>query len=292
MSKRRKLCFALLPLLTILALIAFAVMAPVKFLNTFTPSSSFTKTADVSYGELPRHRLDYYMSKSSKTGAPMIVFVHGGGWHNGDKSMYKFLAEGFTKSGYDVAVPNYRLFPEGVYPNMLLDTAKAIGKVAKDNPDRPLVLVGHSAGAYNVLMTGLAPDYVTAEGVDVCQRVNGVISLAAPTGEIKLKSPRYVEVIPDRFNGDSAAINNLDAPSPKIFVINGSEDTQVDQSNATGLAARMSAQGKSHKLKIYDGHSHNDLVKYLSRYFESGSPIKADLIAFIDDLPSGGNYCG
>lgn len=294
----------LLPMLLVLVLlaaIAFAVFAPVKFLNTFTPSSSFTKTANIAYGELPRHRLDIYTAKKPKTTAPltnghqtkapMLVFFHGGGWRHGDKSMYKFLAEGFTKDGYDIAVPNYRLFPKGVYPNMLRDTALATAYVAEAYPDRPLIIIGHSAGAYNVLMMALAPDYLGDDAIDLCQRVAGVISLAGPTGEIKLTSPKYVEVIPDRFNGASAAIHNLDNPNPPILVINGGQDEQVDPINATGLAKRMEDKGKPVELKLYETLTHNDLVKYLSRYFETGSILKSDVIAFIDGLPSDGNFC-
>lgn len=291
MTRGKKLTLWLLPLLLILALIVFAVLAPVKFLNSFTPSGSYTKTANIAYGELPRHRLDVYSADKPKAGAPMLVFIHGGGWRNGDKVMYKFLAEGFTKDGYDMAVANYRLYPDGVYPNMLLDTAKAVRHVAETYPERPLVLMGHSAGAYNVLMMGLAPYYLRAEGVDLCGRVAGVISLAGPTGEIKLTSPKYVEVIPDRFNGESAVINNLDDPNPPILIVNGGQDTQVDPKNATGLAARMMETGKLFELKLYGDHTHNDLVKYLSRYFEGGSMLKADLVEFIDGLPREGGFC-
>jgi len=299
MTRHKKMSLWLLPLLLVLVLlaaIAFAVFAPVKFLNSVTPSSSFTKTTNIVYGELPRHRLDLYTAKKPKTTAaetkaPLLVFFHGGGWRHGDKSMYKFLADGFTKAGYDIVVPNYRLFPEGVYPNMLLDTAKATAYVAEAYPDRPLILIGHSAGAYNVLMMALAPDYLGDDAIDLCQRVAGVISLAGPTGEVKLTSPKYVEVIPDRFNGASAAIHNLDNPNPPILVINGGQDEQVDPINATGLAERMEDKGKAVELKLYDTLTHNDLVKYLSRYFETGSTLKSDVTTFIDGLPQDGNFC-
>ena len=292
MTRAKKLSLWLFPLFLILAVIAFAAFAPVKFLNAITPSGTYKKTADVAYGQLPRQKLDIYISKDmSGTRAPILIFVHGGGWHSGNKEMYKFFAEGFTKSGYDIVIPNYRLFPDGIYPNMLLDTAQATAYVANEFPDRPLILIGHSAGAYNVLMMGLAPDYLQENNIDICQRVAGVISLAGPTGEIKLKSPRYVEVIPDRFNGKSAAINSLESPSPPILLVNGGRDDQVDPINAVGLAKRMKEKGKTVELKLYDEQSHNDLVKNLSRYFDEETMLKPDLIRFIQSLPIQGNFC-
>lgn len=294
MTRANKISLCLLPLFLILGVALFAAIAPVKFLNTITPSAEYAKTHDIAYGELPRHRLDLYESKiaeASERRAPVLVFVHGGGWHNGDKDMYKFIGDGFAKSGFDIAIPNYRLFPEGVYPNMLMDTAQATAHIARRYPDRPLILMGHSAGAYNVMMMGLAPEYLNSEDIKVCERVAGIISLAGPTGEIKLTSPRYVDVIPDRFEGSSAAINNLDAPNPPLFLINGNLDDQVDPVNATGLAKRMQDRGKAVELKLYEKHTHNDLVKYLSRYFETQSSLKADILRFIDDLPTEGNIC-
>ena len=101
----------------------------------------------------------------------MLVFIHGGSWEEGSKDIYKFLAEGFTSEGFDVAVPNYRLYPDAVYPQMLEDSAKAVAHVAKQYPSRPLVIMGHSAGGYNALMVGLNKAFLSAEGISVCDRV-------------------------------------------------------------------------------------------------------------------------
>jgi len=105
---------------------AFASCAPVTLLNGLTPSSSFQKTKNLSYGNAKHEVLDVYISQNPKADAPVLVFVHGGSWDSGSKGIYKFLAEGFTRSGYDVVVPNYRLYPEAKFPNFLQDNAKAV----------------------------------------------------------------------------------------------------------------------------------------------------------------------
>ena len=291
MTRRRWLTFLAASLVLLLSVAAFAALAPVKFLNTITPSGSFKVEKNISYGEHARHKLDIYRAKKATPGAPVLVFVHGGGWRHGDKDMYKFLAQGFTQDGYDVVVPNYRLSPDAQYPDMLHDTAKAVAHAAKAYPERPLVLMGHSAGAYNVMMMGLDSQYLAAESTDMCARIAGIISLAGPTGEIKLKSPKYVKVFPNRFNGKDGAINNVTAPAPHIMIANGDADTQVATINATGLAERIEARGGAVTLKIYANHSHNDLVKFLSRYFDGDSVLKGDITAFISELPKAGNFC-
>src|SRR5262245_27995386 len=43
--------------------------------------------ADVPYGPHARQRLDFWQAKSDRP-TPLVVFIHGGGWVNGDKSTY------------------------------------------------------------------------------------------------------------------------------------------------------------------------------------------------------------
>ena len=82
-----------------LGVLILAACAPVTFLNGITPSSSFSKAKNISYGDLDRQALDIYKADNSRADAPVIVFIHGGSWSEGNKDIYKFLAEGFTSEG-------------------------------------------------------------------------------------------------------------------------------------------------------------------------------------------------
>lgn len=268
-----------------------AACAPVTFLNGITPSASFSKARDVSYGDLDRHKLDIYKADKPRVGAPIIVFTHGGSWSEGSKDIYKFLAEGFTSEGFDIVVPNYRLYPNALYPQMIEDTAKAMAYAAKQYPDRSLVVMGHSAGAYNTLMASLNKEFLAAEGITVCERIAGIISLASPTGAYELKEEPYITIFPDRFQKDDAPLAYAQEPSPALFVMNGADDTTVGPKNAEELAAKVQARGGKALLKIYDGLDHTDAVKLLSRHFDGDAPLKSDIIAFIDGLPKNGNFC-
>jgi len=259
--------------------------APVNILNSITPSGSFEKSKDISYGELERQKLDIYRTDRPKENAPLLVFIHGGSWSEGSKDIYKFLAEGFTRSGYDVAVPNYRLYPEARYPDMIVDSAKAVAYIAKSNPDRDLVLLGHSAGAYNMLMTVLEPSYLKAEGLNICQRISGAVSLAAPTGIIPLKEEPYITIFPDRFTGSDAPLNNVKGPTPPVFFGHGAKDKTVYPQNSQALAEKINARGGVAEVKIYEDLNHTDVVRVISRLFDGGSDLKSDIVTFIDALP-------
>ncbi len=42
----------------------------------------------------------------------VVVFVFGGAWGSGDKSLYPLLAHTLSSTGFSVVVPNYTLFPK------------------------------------------------------------------------------------------------------------------------------------------------------------------------------------
>jgi len=271
--------------------IAFAACAPVTLLNSITPSGSFSKAKNVSYGKLDRQKLDIYKADNLRVDSPVLVFIHGGSWEDGSKDIYKFLAEGFTSEGFDIAVPNYRLYPNAVYPQMLEDSAKAVAHVAKQFPKRPVVIMGHSAGAYNALMIGLNKSYLFAEGVNLCDRVSGIVSLAAPTGVYELKKEPLITIFPGRFQKDDAPLAYVDGPSPTLFVMNGGDDTTVGPKNAEELAAKVTARGGATELKIYEGINHTEAVQFLSRHFDGKATLKADIISFVEGLPKSGGFC-
>ena len=87
-----------------LGVLILAACAPVTFLNGITPSGSFSKAKNISYGELDRQALDIYKADKPRANTPVIVFIHGGSWSEGNKDIYKFLAEGFTSEGFDLSL--------------------------------------------------------------------------------------------------------------------------------------------------------------------------------------------
>ena len=267
--------------------------APVNILNAITPSSSFTKASNVSYGSLERQSLDIYKAENPKENAPVLVYTHGGSWDSGSKDIYKFLAEGFTREGYTVAVPNYRLYPQARFPDMIVDTTKAIKFVAESYPNRPLVVMGHSAGAYNTLMAVMDPQFAGDAGLNICSRIAGVIGIAPPTGIIPLKEEPYITIFPDRFTGKDAPLNQTENKLPPLLLVHGLDDKTVYPQNSQKLAELINARGGDAVVKTYENINHIDVIKVISKHFDGDATIKADMVAFIDGLDlSQSDYCG
>ena len=273
------------------SLTALAACAPVNILNGITPSGSFSKTKNVSFGDLPRQKMDIYRADEPRENAPVIVFVHGGSWDSGSKNIYKFLAEGFTQDGFDVVVPNYRLYPDVRYPVFIEDNALAVAQTAKRFPNRPIALMGHSAGGYNVLMLGLVPKYLEAVGVDRCSQIAGIAALSAPVGIVPLDSEPLTTIFPDRFTKSDAPLNRVSEPAPQMFLANGKYDKTVYPDNSIALGQKITQRGGNAQVKIYPKMNHIDAVKVLSRHFDGDSELKSDLVAFFDSLPKTGGSC-
>ncbi|MCO4762381.1 MAG: alpha/beta hydrolase [Myxococcales bacterium] len=114
---------------------------------------------DIAYGSLPEHKLDIYRTTALSTPAPVVVYIHGGGFRFFDKETHWAMASRFAREGYLVFNLDYRLAPHHTYPAPVEDVAEALRWVVRHAPamggdlDR-LVLAGESAGAN--LATGLA----------------------------------------------------------------------------------------------------------------------------------------
>jgi len=66
--------------------------------------------ANVPYGKHLRQVLDFYQAKTEQP-APVLFFIHGGGWMTGDKANPDFLAK-CLENGISVASINYRFIPD------------------------------------------------------------------------------------------------------------------------------------------------------------------------------------
>jgi hypothetical protein len=107
---------------------------------------------DIRYGPHERNVLDFWQAKSGKP-APVVVYIHGGGFRAGDKSKINpSIIEKCLKSGVSVAAINYRFRKHAPIQDILRDAARAIQflryRSGKWNIDKDRIAsFGGSAGA-------------------------------------------------------------------------------------------------------------------------------------------------
>jgi acetyl esterase/lipase len=109
-------------------------------------------------------KLDLYLPAASGTAAPVIVWVHGGGWEVGDKAdkssaCKSILAQ--VQRGFAVASINYRLSGEAIFPAPVQDVKLAVrwlkANAATYGLDANAVIVaGESAGGHLVALAAVS----------------------------------------------------------------------------------------------------------------------------------------
>jgi acetyl esterase/lipase len=108
-------------------------------------------TLDLAYGSDVKQRLDLYFPATATSASPVFLFFHGGGFREGDRAQYGFIAKSFTAHGIIAAIASYRLTGAGfIYPAQRAESnhrhadfqsARAYGpSVAPTNPPATSVL--------------------------------------------------------------------------------------------------------------------------------------------------------
>ncbi len=168
--------------------------------------------------------LDVYLpERSTCTPVPVVVWVHGGGWAQGDKA--NNMADKrrfFLEEGWALISINYRLSPwppssdpgRVRFPDHVEDVARALAWVSREGPRMGLdptrmAVLGHSAGAHLVGLVGLDTQYLEAQGPGVhAPKCLGVYDTKALDLEAELDSAgaRQRAVIENAFGLDPAVL--------------------------------------------------------------------------------------
>jgi len=137
----------------------------------------------IFYGRDPLQSLDVWRAKDAKGPAPLVVFVHGGGWKRGskDNATGRFKAEHYPGRGYAFASIDYRLVPASAVEQQAEDVAMAVKALVGDAERlgidrRRIVLMGHSAGAHLVALVGTDESYLKSVGLSFAD-IAGVIPI-------------------------------------------------------------------------------------------------------------------
>jgi acetyl esterase/lipase len=144
----------------------------------FQPGISY---ADGAPADAEKHKLDLYLPRDKKN-FPLLIFVHGGSWRSGDRSLYRALGDRFARAGIGVAIPSYRLMPQNLHPAQIEDLAAAFDWVYRNIPERGgdssrIYLSGHSSGAHLVALLALDEKYLAK--FDLARNtIRGVIAMS------------------------------------------------------------------------------------------------------------------
>lgn len=207
----------------------------------------------ISYGRDPLQSLDVWRAKGAKGPAPLVIFVHGGGWKRGskDNATGRFKAEHYPGEGYAFASIDYRLVPASAVEQQAEDVAMAVKALIDDAERlgidrRRIVLMGHSAGAHLVALVGTDEQYLRSVGLSFAD-IAGVIPIDGAAydvpAQMKDGPPIMQKTYAQAFGTDPARRAKLSptlhaaAPNaPAFLLLYVQRPDGVRQSNALGAA--------------------------------------------------------
>ena len=255
-----------------------AACSPLAAVNVLVPERGFERAGDIAYGPDPRQRLDVYVPRVDGAQAlPVIVFFYGGGWQEGDRGSYLFMAEALASRGFVVVIPDYRVYPQARYPVFIEDGARAVAWVTanigahRGDPKR-LVLMGHSAGAHIAAMLAYNRRFLDPSSRAA---IKAFVGLAGPY-DFK-PSEAVIEKILAAEGGSEAAMpaHWVRGGEPPSLLVTGDKDTRVDPGNTERLARKLRAAGSSVEVRHYASLSHSTLLLHFAAPFRDDELLRS-----------------
>lgn len=217
---------------------------------------------------------------------PVVVFIHGGSWDSGDPRDYRFIGRTLAREGYVVVLPGYRLGDAGKFPHMIEDGAAAVAwtrnHIAQYGGDTgQVVLMGHSAGAYNAMMLALDRQWLGRAGVPD-GFIKGVIGLSGPYDFYPFTSASTRHAFgqaPDPTLTQPIHFARGDAPH--VLLITGDADVTVKPRNSLALALALTDAGLPTRPVVLRGVDHGGTVMMLAAPFSRDRRVLDPVLAFL-----------
>lgn len=156
---------------------------------------------DLPYAE-PKNELkilDVYAPAAGRN-HPVVVWIHGGGWHSGDKKDVKQKPQAFTDKGFVFVSINYRL---QVWTDPSLSPGVSIKQIAEDvakaihwahdhagdygGDPNAIFVMGHSAGAQLAALVCTDDRYLKAENLSLAI-IKGCVPVDGDTFDLPMRT--------------------------------------------------------------------------------------------------------
>lgn len=197
-------------------------------------------------------KLDLYLPAA--TGAPLVVYVHGGAWRAGDKSGGARFATALTQEGFAVASVDFRQSTEAPFPANVHDIKASIRYLRANAPkfsydaDR-IGITGESSGAHLALLVGVTGGLAELEGTvgdndSTSSQVQAIVSYFAATDlttilaqstpfGLSVREPSLTLLLgehPDKkpeLSQLASPVFHVDANDPPLYLLHGDRDPQM-----------------------------------------------------------------
>lgn len=272
--------------LAVACMMMLTACGALQLMSDTSPSGHFQKTSDIRYGPAERNLLDLYEPIDVADDAPLVVFFYGGGWRDGKREEYAFVASALTEAGFRVVIPDYRLFPDVTFPTFMEDAAKVVSWALKQGTsdeirNAGLYLAGHSAGAHIAALLATDERYLDAVSVP-SGALFALIGLSGPYDFLPIEQGYLIDVFPASSREDSQPINFVSSTTPPTLLIHGMDDELVKPGNSQRFAAALREAGVPVTEKYYEGTGHAAVAIAMAPRLDFVATTLEDTISFIN----------
>ncbi|MCS5574156.1 MAG: alpha/beta hydrolase [Pseudomonadales bacterium] len=220
------------------------------------------------------NKVDLYLPRGTDSPAPVLVYIHGGGWVGGSKESSVLRLIPWMEMGWAVVNVQYRLGEVSLAPAAVEDCLCALRWIIRNasnyniDPEH-IVVTGNSAGGHLALTTGMVP---ASAGLDRQCPGSETLSVAAiinwygitDVGDlldgpnIKSYAVEWMGSMPNRFEIAErvSPLTYVRSGLPPILTIHGDADPTVPYQHGVQLHEELSKVGVSNQLHTVPGGRH------------------------------------
>ena len=217
---------------------------------------------------------DIFLPPLEDKNRPAVLFIHGGGWIEGDRSQLRGYGILLARLGFVCMCNSYRLSNESIWPAQIQDVNCAIRYLRANatdlglDPDR-IGVSGNSAGGHLSLMAAATNYDQIFEGEggsnEVSSKIKAVCAIYPPTTIRQLEMPNPLEKAFLMLMGKEAKKEDYDKASPLNYVtkdyppcmlIHGSTDSVVRLKDSTKFYEKLIEFNRPASLHIFSEEEH------------------------------------
>lgn len=212
-------------------------------------------------------QMDGYITypEGERKDLPAVVLAFGGNWTVGSPAQFFPQADVFSKAGYAVITPDYRVFSrQKTSPRESVSDLCCLWNYLRDHAEKfgidrdRIALGGGSAGGHVAIMAALR----TGHFPKACVLYNPIVRTSGDNfWNHQLPKDRHLFPVPPKGSNyesfaDIDPMLQIKAGFPPTLLLHGRDDQEVPVEDAVCFADKLKDLGTQVRLKIYDGVGH------------------------------------
>lgn len=212
---------------------------------------------------------------------PTIVDVHGGAWHNGDRTSNAGIDQALAANGIVVAAVDFRQPPEAGYPASICDINLAVRwlklNAAEFNGTTSVGAFGNSSGGHQVVLSALRPRHPSYSALPLPNHPEINAGLAYVIAGWPVICPLYRFHFAKEFNRQEHIQAHIDYWRTEEAMAEGSPQTIIEHEERIDLPPilmLLKANDRNHPLEMQE--------RFIASYSKRGGAIE---VHTFDGLP-------